>query len=428
MLDVFESSAERQGSYDFLENSAISAEALCDSIGEASLMRANGAEVFVAVDGTSLTLTDRLQRKDFGAVGTKQVKARGLKVINAYAIAANGTPLGITAQVWWSRKPLEKRQNHPSRRLEQKETQHWITAITRTCALAERLEQNRRLCFVIDREGDAAHTLSAIAASGEHFIVRSAHDRRIASPGRIAYLRAVVARTPASGEYRLAVADGPGRRARDARMVVRFRRVRLRMRDRATEREWSLELTAVSARETGTAPRGENPLHWMLLTNRAVDTFEDACAVVRGYTFRWKIEEFHRTWKSGDCDIEQTQLRRMAHVIKWATLMATTAARVERMKNLSRNEPDQPASLQLSKYEIQALVFYRKKTKKRTDPEPTLTPTIGEAVRWIADIGGYTGPKSSGGLPGSVVIRRAFERILIVAMTMEGLDREGKLR
>ena len=58
----------------------------------------------------------------------------------------------------------------------------------------------------------------------------------------------------------------------------------------------------------------------------------------------------------------------------------------------------------------------------------SVTIKVGEAVRWMADIGGYTGPKSSGGPPGSVVIRRAFERILIVAMTMEGLDREGKLR
>jgi len=427
VLDVFEMSAERQGAYDLLENSAVSSDALCESISEATLMRASGEAVFVAVDGTSLKLTDHDKTKDFGAIGTARAGARGLKVINAYAVSSAGVPLGLTAQVWWARRPLKRRQDHQSRRIEKKETRHWVTAIERTCLAATRLDIGVRLCFLVDREGDGAHTLSALVASQHEFIVRSAHNRRLDTHGGKAYLRSVLARVRPGGEYRFAVAEGPGRRAREARMVVRYRKVTLRMRDRATEKTWPLEVTAVSAREVGTTPRGEKPVSWMLLTNRDVTSFEDACAAVRGYSVRWRIEEFHRTWKSGDCNVEDTQLRRTEHVIKWATLMATTAARIERMKMLARTTPDEPASLELSPYEIQALVLNRRRTKKRTDPAPSETPTIGEAVRWLADIGGYTG-KSSGGPPGSVVIARGFERIVPGALLLEQLVREGRLR
>lgn len=429
VLDVFETSAERQGAYDFLENGSVTAAALAESIGEATLMRAaaEGA-AFVAVDGTSLQLTDRRREKDFGAVGTHRAGARGLKVINAYGISPNGVPLGLVAQTWWARKPAKKRRDHQKRRLEAKETRHWVDAIERSCMLASRLEVGVRLCFLLDREGDGAHVLSTLVRSSHHFIVRSAHNRRLDGPAdKRRYLREVLARTPACGEYRLEVSAGPGRAARSARMVVRHREVTVRVRDRATERAWALKMTAVLAKETGTTPRGERPLSWMLLTNRPVENFEDACFVVYGYAQRWRIEELHKTWKSGDCNVEQCQLRRREHVMKWATLMATTAARIERMKILARTDPEKPASVELKPYEIKALVLYRRRTKKRTDPMPTDTPNIGDAVRWLADIGGYTG-KSSGGPPGSITISRGFERIAVVAITLEQLEREGRLR
>ena len=429
VLDVFETSAERQGAYDLLANSAVSEEPLCRSIGEATVLRAaDDAMMFVAVDGTSLKLTDRQRAKDFGAIGSHRAGARGLKVINGYGVSSQGIPLGITSQVWWSRKPSKRRQDHQSRRLEGKETRHWVEAIERTCALVRHLAVSTRLCFLLDREGDGVHTLSTLVSCGHDFIVRSAHNRRLATPGKQrAYLRNVLARVPAGGEFRLSVPAGPRRTARSARMVTRYHEVNLLLRDHATGKRTTAKITAISARETGTRPRGEQPLHWMLLTNRPVQSFEDACVVVYGYAQRWRLEDFHRTWKSGDCNVEECQLRRAAHVKKWATLMAATAARIERMKMLARTEPNLPASIELTPYEIQALVLNRRRTKKRTDPTPTDNPTIGEAVRWLADIGGYTG-KSSGGPPGSITIARGFERIIPAALLLKQLEREGRLR
>mgnify|MGYP000479316922 CR=1 FL=1 len=57
----------------------------------------------------------------------------------------------------------------------------------------------------------------------------------------------------------------------------------------------------------------------------------DAIEVVRAYTRRWRIEEFHRTWKAGACGIEGTRLRAYDHIQRWAIITASVAARIEQL-------------------------------------------------------------------------------------------------
>jgi len=148
---------------------------------------------------------------------------------------------------------------------------------------------------------------------------------------------------------------------------------------------------------------------------------------VFSYAQRWRIEEFHKTWKSGACNVERCQLRAAKHVIKWATIMAAVASRIERIKVLSRSTPDLPASAELGPYEIQALILLKREYKKRTEIV-TESPTIAQAALWLAELGGYTGVKSSGGPPGSITIRRGFDQIAAIATVLKRLDADGKLR
>ena len=172
-----------------------------------------------------------------------------------------------------------------------------------------------------------------------------------------------------------------------------------------------LTVHVVWTHEVGTTPAGEKPLDWMLLTNAPIETVEQARAVIAGYTMRWRIEEFHRTWKTGSCDVESTQLRSRDAVVRWATLLAVVAARVERIKHLGRQEPDRPASDELSAVEIEVLIALKRRIKKRAEAIPEGVPTMSQVALWLADIGGYTG-KWSGGPPGSITIRRGLERVL----------------
>src|SRR5690606_8947084 len=109
LTQVFERDKERQGAYDLLETKYVTAEALSEACGGAVARRAASEPfVYVAVDGTSLTLSDRSRSKDFGSIGPLTAKARGLKVINALGVSASGVPLGLFSQFWWARKRLRK--------------------------------------------------------------------------------------------------------------------------------------------------------------------------------------------------------------------------------------------------------------------------------------------------------------------------------
>jgi hypothetical protein len=207
-------------------------------------------------------------------------------------------------------------------------------------------------------------------------------------------------------------------------MSVRAARVTLRLHDKWTDRIDTVEVTAVWAREIWTTPRGEKPIDWLLLTNRTVRNRRSAREVIGGYAMRWRIEEFHKTWKTGVCGVENTQLRRKEAVIKWATILATVAARIERLKQLARQTPDASALIELRPVEIRVLVLMKTRQKKRTETV-TDTPTIAEATRWIADLGGYTG-KSSGGPPGSITIGRGLERVLDGALLLEAIEAKSK--
>ena len=47
------------------------------------------------------------------------------------------------------------------------------------------------------------------------------------------------------------------------------------------------------------AREGTEPVEWLLLTTEPVTTHEQALNVLRMVSRRWRIEEFHKAWKSG---------------------------------------------------------------------------------------------------------------------------------
>lgn len=430
--EVFQKAAERQGAYDLLANPAVQVEQLQEAAAAACVARsAESPFVFVPVDGSSLTLTDRARVKDFGAIGANKFGARGLKVISAIGVSPEGVPVGLLSQQWWSRETAPKRRNkkrrgRDSRKVDEKETQYWLDAIEDTTRRIEQGAPQTRAWFQLDREGDAWPVLVALTESGHDFTVRASWNRRVHTANGTRYLRDIVQKKRIVGTYDLHVPAGPGRTERVARMAVRVATVTLDLRDRTTGRTWALSVNVVWSRELRTTPRGEKPLDWMLLTSVECSSFEQACRVIFGYSQRWRIEEFHRTWKSGACKVEETQLHDSAQVKKWATMLATVALRIERLKYLSRKQPDLPASVELSAVEIRTLLLLKRAQKKRNETVPDAMPSIAQATRWIADLGGYTG-KSSGGPPGSFTIRRGLDEVRAGARVLEALESEHKM-
>lgn len=430
VAEVFKKDADRQGAYDFLESRHVSASAIEAAVGTACAERASKeAFAFVALDGSSLTLTDRTGNKGFGVVGPNET--HGLKAVTAYALDPHGVPLGVAAQCYWARparppRPRNQQKAESARKGDdEKELRHWVDVIEASCARFDGV--GAKAWYVADREADARTILSAVAArQGHRFTIRSSTNRRVLIEGRErAWLRPTLRRRRVFAKYAIDVTAGPRRSARTAIMHMRVAEVVLRIQRGNAGKVEMLRVTAVSVREHGTAPLNEAPLDWMLFTNAPMNTADDAVQVLKSYAFRWRIEELHKTWKSGGCNVEQTQLRSKNAVMKWATVLIAVAARAERLKLLSREDPNAPASVDLSKHELRALIILKRQNKKRTETISDEMPTIAQATLWLAELGGYTG-KSSGGPPGAITIGRGLAYVLPAAAVLQELDEEKK--
>lgn len=411
VTQIFRRSADREGAYRALENPNVDAVALGEASTRAAVRRAaNFQVVYVPVDGTSLTLKSS-PATDLGDIGNRKSLSKGVHVQNAIVVGPWGEILGMGHQVYYRRRRRKKKLTRSERRklkFEHKESRHWLTCIEKTEAAfaAEQIDTER--CYLLDRGGDFRQMLEYSATAEHRIIIRSSWDRRLAdnelNGDEKRYLRAELLKAPIYGRFLLNVDEGKNRSARTAVMEVRCQRYVFRLKDRWTNQVTEAPMWVVRAHEVSTVPEGEEPLEWRLLTNRAVDNFEQAAEVVYGYTRRWRIEEMHRCWKTV-CGVEKTRLRSFETIVKFATFMASVAARIEHLKTVSRADPDAPASQLFSSAELQAIVTLRFEPGE----EPEDEPTAEQAVSWLAQLGGYIGP--SNGPPGAQTIGRGLAYI-----------------
>ena len=416
---VFNRAADREGAYDFLESKHVDVESVARSVFEATATRAEGVSwVYAAVDGSPLSLTDKSGSKGFGPVGSPNIPVQGLMVTNALAVSRDGVPLGLIDQLYWTRREpepgltkREKVQRSLKRSFEEKETANLLRAAQHT---HERLES--RGCHawvVIDREGDNRDILLGLHELGCRFTVRGKWDRKLF--GEDSNIHQALDGEPSLGTHDVAIPRRGNRAARTARLDVRAKQVTLRFVARDGMPRQALRLYAVRVREVCVEP-GVEGLEWLLLTNVPVLSAAHARDVVDSYRARWRIEEFHRTWKQGGCNVEDAQLRSAKAVQLWATVLAAIATRIERLKYFSRSKPTEPASTELAAEEIEALTLDRRSRNKERRRATNAMPSIKVATEWLAELGGWIG--AGNGPPGSIVLARGLERL---AYLVEGI-------
>jgi hypothetical protein len=416
--------AQRQAAYDFLEHETVSPEAVTRAMSSGAARHcAAFDEVLVALDGSSLSLRDTTGLKGFGTVGTKVGRGVGLKVITGLAMRPDGQPIGILAQEWWARVGKTPKKSTP-RPLRERESQHWHNAIAEARAAAVEHARETRLHFIVDREGDASLLMQHLVRERHAFTIRANGTRNVLNTKeKRVNVRAFLKRKAPCVSYQLQLPARAHRAAREATLQVRYASVKLVMRDRHTHKRETMAVTVVWALEEG---GGTEALDWMLYTTTPVADAKEALATVQRYTHRWQVEEFHRSWKRGLCEVEETQLRSKAAVIKWATIMSVVAVRAEKLKMAARSTPEAAASDYFSRDELEALVVLKRDEKRKNENVTDEPPTLGLAVRWLADLGGYIGKWN--GPPGATIIGRGLNRIEPVAQAIQALRAAGRLR
>jgi hypothetical protein len=424
-------SASREGAFRWLENKAVQHRPVAQAVEQATLKRCGRrATVFVPIDATSLTIVDEKKTKDLGAVGAWSQGGRGIHAMTAFAVTADGCPLGICGQRLWVREQRSRlRGSERSSVADDRETRFWLDLLESTQASFTDSAPDCTPWYQLDRGADCWPVLELAQRLDLLLTVRAAHDRRL--DGRARLLWSELSRKPIVGHLRVDLPERPPARRRERRRGHRFhwltpprsaRSARVYLRSAtvpitlttAKGRTFTVKLNAVLAQERG---RRDDKLEWMLLTTHPVGSRADVLKVVRGYTFRWRIEELHRAWKRGLCRVEDSQLRSREAFFKWATLLAAVASRAMQLTYRARNDPDAPATDELTRTELEALISLRQPKNVQLDH----VPSVGLAVRWLAELGGYTGPWN--GPPGPTVVGRGLRDVLAAARAFEQRDK-----
>jgi hypothetical protein len=422
------SSASKEGAFRLLENGKVRPDAVATAVHECTVRDCRrDAIVFVPVDGSELTIADAAGAKGLGGVGAWNKGARGVQTMNALAVGADGTPVGLCAQRMWIRTERSKAGPHegPSKR---SESRFWHEILEEVHATFAEHAPETRPWFQMDRGADAWPLLQLATNLDALVTVRAVYDRTLESGAR---LWSTLQRAPIRAKRSLNVPARPPRRrkkrvrgkrityltrprrARTAKLTIRAATVAIA---RSSKRKETVAINAVFASENR---RGEDRIVWMLLTTHPIRTKRDVLAVVDGYAMRWRVEDFHRAWKGGLCRVEDMQLRSRDAIFKWATILAAVATRATRLTHLARETPNALATTEFSFVELQALLALRQPKGFDEGVIPTLT--LHQAVRWVADVGGYSGPWN--GPPGATVIGRGLYDVLVTARAFAYRDK-----
>ena len=424
MTSVFREPNERQGAYDFVEHESVKADAVEAAVGVGFVGNcAKEESVLVALDGTSLTLTDRDRAKGFGSIGSRNMGVRGEKVVTSLAMTTSGVPIGPPTLVYWERPDRLPLKAQPA---QERESRYWREAVDNVTDRFRRYAPETSVHFLGDREADAGPLMLKMLDGEAGFTIRSTGRREVTVGTKKLSLRKALKHSPLLGYAYLNLKRSTTRKGRVVKLAVRAMPVKLDLNELSFGTKRTVELHAVQVCEVGTTPKGDKPLDWLLLTTTPVCSVHDAVDATKRYALRWRIEDFHRTWKSGGCRVEETQLRSPSAVRKWATILAVVAARSEHLRHVSRKSPDLPATTEFTATEIEAVILIKTREKTRTETVSD-DPNLQQIVRWIADLGGYVGGKSAGP-PGATVISRGLQRVLDTVVVLDELRTLGKLR
>ena len=399
------SRAKTKAAYRFFDNEQTTMEQILKSHYEATAKRIEKHPLVLAVqDTTSLNYSAHPATENIGPIGSSPDGAIGLLVHDTMAFSVDGTPLGLIDVQSWARDPEDfgKKSRRHELPIEDKESYKWHKSFT-AAAKVQKKTPNTRVVSVGDREADIYELFveATKEETGADLLVRAKHNRLLAAEQGPLWKK--MTGLPVQGVEELKVARQGNRQARVARMEIRFAPVKLKPPKRKPGLG-PVAVWAVLAKEED-VPSGVKPLEWMLLTTVEVGTIYDATEKLEWYALRWGIEVYHRTLKSG-CKIENRQLGHADRIESCLAIDMVVAWRIYHLTKLGREMPDVPCTVFFEEEEWKAITVYVTREPKPPDRPPTLR----EAIRLVATLGGFLGRKGDGE-PGTQTLWLGLQRL-----------------
>ena len=400
--------SDTKAAYRLFDNPKVTAEKILLPHQQCTLERIKAEKLILAVQDTTYLNYDKHKAKTgLGCIGVdKNKEYQGLIMHNTLAITPEGLCLGFIDQQIYARTRSKKAISNKQLPFEEKESYRWYEAMQAT---HQAETGDTRVITLGDRESDIYEVFHFGQASDSEFVIRAAWDRRLhqGHSSTKQYLWGHMEKQPVLGTLEIEVPTDEGT-IRTASVSLRAGRIGLGCPERKGGRLGDVELYAVWLNESR-APKGATRIEWMLLTNIPCVSLEDVIEKINWYKTRWQIEIYHKILKSG-CRVEHCRLEDASRLLPYLTVMSIIAWRLHWMTYMNRVVPDGPCSMVFEAYEWKALYIKVNKTKDL----PVTEPTVTQAIRWMAKLGGFLG-RQQDGEPGIVAIWRGWQRLHDIA-------------
>ena len=409
--------AETKAAYRLFANEHVTMDSILATHVESTVRRVAKEKIVLAIqDTTSLSYTTHLETEGLGPIAGSPITTLGLLVHSTLAVNTAGTPLGLLDVQCWARDLGEhgKRRDRNSRSIEDKESLKWLVGYHATEKAQRRLEETR-IVNVGDAEADLFELFVRARRGGTtrrpDVLIRAKRPRRVecadrSTPLVLEHMNAL----PRRGRLPIVVPRSGSRPRRETSLELRFAELRIRPAWGSPHRS-PITMTAILATEERQPTAGQ-PIEWLLLTTIPVRTVEEAAEKVGWYALRWQIEVFHRTLKSG-CRIEDRQLGSAKSLEACLAVDMVVAWRIFHLTKLGRELPDVPCSVFFEEMEWKALVCFVEKSEVL----PTQPPTLKEATRMVARLGGFIGGSKND--PGTQTMWRGLQRLDDIAVAFD---------
>lgn len=404
--------ADTKGAFRFFANQRVTPERIRSAHQQRTVARMKGHSLVLAnQDTTYFSYSHHPAIKNLGPIGNKKQKQSGFGMHSTLATTPAGLPLGLLTKSFFTR-PVDEPSHQPNdllrkQPIEEKESYKWLQAFEQTLALAPPGVEVVTAC---NREADIYEMFAFAQERSAKLLVRASEDRCLAEK-EIGKLWAKVEQVRVEGYITVHVPEKDEEPERDALVSVRFTTVTLKPPWRPDQKKLPpVTLQAILIREDN-PPEGIEAVEWLLLTNVPVNTFQEVVQVIQWYCGRWQIEVYHKILKSG-CQVEECRLQTGERLQNYIALQSIVAWRLHWMTFINRCGPELPCTVVLTAVERQVLYMRIHKTATL----PTTIPTVHQAVRWIAQLGGFLGRKHDGE-PGVTVIWRGWQRLQDMADT-----------
>jgi Transposase Tn5 dimerisation domain/Transposase DNA-binding len=410
---VLQSWKETVAAYRFFDNEKVTPEKVLEPHRDATLERAQKFPVVLCVqDTTELDYTSKPQTQGLGPL--TYGSSLGLYIHPTLAITPDRLCLGVVDQWSWARDPEEHggkdRQNRLQRSLEEKESFRWVEGYRRVCDWQVTLPQTR-LVYMADRDSDLFELFEEGQSGEAAWLIRSSQDRALAEGG---LLSQKIRQTEVLGTLEFDLPAAPGRAARRVTQTLRAARLKLRPPYRPDKKLPVVEVTAVLAWEEE-PPEDVEPIEWLLLTNLAVETTEQAREKVQWYVCRWQIEVYFRILKSG-CQVEELRLQERERLEVALAFYMIVAWRVLYLIMMGRTLPELSCEVVLAAEEWKAVYLVLERQRPPSQPPP-----LQEMLVRIARLGGFLARKGDGN-PGPKALWIGLQRTRDFVLALEARE------